>query len=230
MREGIRLKEQNEEEYEYVVQLEEELRSKVDSRINIHVKYDLEPQFFFKGFRISVCVNNNSIVGITLAALKLEAIPEAVKNLKNLQFASFMNNNITQIPDFFSKFSNLNQLTFRLNKLTSITEGFGELKNLQILNLRQNSLTTLPDSFGELKNLKWLSIRDNDLKELPDSFGDLESLEFLNIMRNFNLTAFPESIINLTSLKALNMRFTVKKKLLSDDIKKWLNGIEKIKK
>lgn len=97
----------------------------------------------------------------------------------------------------------ITELDLTDKKLKAFPLSLIKLTNLRKLILNDNDIEELPEEISSLTNLEELSLYGCKLKALPSSIGALKQLHTLNISSNFNLRTFPESIVNLTSLKVL---------------------------
>lgn len=95
------------------------------------------------------------------------------------------------------------ELDLTNKKLKAFPLSLIKLTNLRKLILNDNEIEVLPDEIGQLTNLEELYFYGCKLKALPSAISSLQHLRILDISNNFNLTTFPESIANLTSLKVL---------------------------
>ena len=141
---------------------------------------------------------------LDLSGLKLEALPDSLFQLTQLQTLYLSGNGLTSLPESFGGLAGLQTLSLRGNGLTSLPESFGGLAGLQTLSLRGNGLTSLPESFGGLAGLRALHLTGNGLTSLPESFGGLAGLETLHLNGN-GLTSLPESFGGLAGLRALSL-------------------------
>ena len=162
------------------------------------------------------------LVGLQLAGLYFQVLPESIGELYYLSTLILSNNSLATLPESIFNLSNLKYLDCSNNKLKRLPDSIGNLKNLEVLKLdncfsaqrhsnpnRLNlpiltSPNVLPETIGKLTKLKTLSIGSNNLYRLPDSIGDLYNLEVLYLDSN-HLDILPDSICNLRNLHTLSI-------------------------
>ena len=110
-----------------------------------------------------VCVRifDGKILQMSIKDTCLEKLPEDFGNLKDLNFISMVNNQLTSLPD-----------------------SIGELNNLKELMLSGNNLTALPDSFVNLTSLQKLDLSNNEFKEIPTELWALKEVSQLDLSGN----------------------------------------------
>ncbi|XP_043479652.1 ras suppressor protein 1 [Leptopilina heterotoma] len=165
--------------------------------------------------------NMQNITRVTLSHNKLQAVPQAISYLVNLEILNLFNNHIMELPMTLSQLPKLRILNIGMNRLNELPRGFGAFPVLEVLDLTYNNLNErkLPGNFfmmdtlralyladndfehlspdiKQLRNLQILVLRDNDLIELPKEIGELSRLRELHIQGN-RLTVLPPEIGNL---------------------------------
>ena len=182
----------------------------------------------------------------------LTHLPDAIGNLTALTSLYLQDNRLPRLPDSIGRLTNLEELDLDGNRLdtdTGLPPSIGSLTALTTLHLGSNALVAVPTSIASLTGLTTLDlgvncIRDvpswiegftaltrlflgsNDIAHLPMEIGALTGLEELHIERN-QLTlpcGLPESIVNLTELKALDLDDMASPS--SDPIQNWLHALE----
>ena len=97
----------------------------------------------------------------------LTEVPEAIRQLKNLDFLSLSGNQIEEVPDWLSELTNLRVIWMDNNKLKGKLSDycFDQMSNLTVLSLTSNQLEgDIPDSyFTNLFNLSSFYITSNKL-------------------------------------------------------------------
>jgi Leucine-rich repeat (LRR) protein len=135
--------------------------------------------------------------------------PNAIGNLRNLEFLEFNNFiNFEILPDAIGNLSSLTALHLRnCYVLDRLPESIGNLRALKELRIRiLPLLDCIPESIGNLTSLESLEVSDcGSLTQLPDSFGNLKFLERLWI-HGCSFTHFPGSIGKLNALKEFRLK------------------------
>ncbi len=156
--------------------------------------------------------SNGYIVSLFLGQRKLEALPESVGELTNLQNLYLVGNRIRELPESFSNLKSLNFLNIVGIPLEIFPENFKNLSNLQTLSFDADTLKSFPSVIVELVSLRDLYIWDwGKVTALPDSFIKLRNLEKLTIFTEE--LELPENFGNLKSLKILYLTGTIKKEI-----------------
>ncbi|MHA1192093.1 MAG: leucine-rich repeat domain-containing protein [Promethearchaeota archaeon] len=143
-----------------------------------------------------------SLKKLDLSSNKLEELPYAISNLKNLEE---LNLGLNQMKDFgaLSRLNlSLKRLDLQANDLTSIPNFIFNLKNLESLNLYENMISEIPKDISNLSNLQELNLGGNGLNKIPFYVGKLKNLRVLNLWKN-NLSDLPDFLGNLNNLESL---------------------------
>lgn len=163
----------------------------------------------------------------------LTMIPHEIENLseiyklnlyitdycKNIFVEKFKNDSITDleivcyeediiIPDSFSYFPKLERLRIHgrnCRPIVDLESSLKEIKNLKYLVLSNINLANIPDSIQNLNKLIVLELRDLPIRDVPVS-----------------------TIINLESLKTLDLRYNPNLKISETDIKRLEEAIESL--
>lgn len=100
-------------------------------------------------------------------------------SLKNLEWLSFSNNQITTFPTEIAQTKNLIHLNFSDNQISGGLESLLVLKELEQVYLDKNLFTgSFPDALLQLKKLQMISLTGNQLTgEIPDNLPALTFLE-----------------------------------------------------
>jgi internalin A len=123
---------------------------------------------------------------------KLTAIPEEIRQLKNLRKLVIKDIPIKEIPAWIKDLKELRSLTISPSKeetaqnedpclINEIPDELWELKNLQYLSIRNTNIKKISKNIEQLINLIELDISDNQLIDIPSSIGKLENLEKLKV-------------------------------------------------
>ncbi|KAL0415127.1 UNVERIFIED_CONTAM: putative disease resistance protein RGA3 [Sesamum latifolium] len=101
--------------------------------------------------------------------------------------------------------------------LPEVPRGIENLIHLRYLDLNGNESLVLSRTICELYNLQTLYLSDCDLKEIPSEIGNLIHLRHLDLSKN-SLTELPETICNLQDLETLNVAYCEGLSALPDGI------------
>jgi Leucine-rich repeat (LRR) protein len=111
--------------------------------------------YFISGYYLKkIDVSNNQLN--TMEGLNL---------MKNLQYANFSANNITELPPEVHQLKRLISLDLSNNKLLYLPRTFAGLTKLEELNLENNNIGSLPPYLYRLRKLKYLNLAGNPLGE-----------------------------------------------------------------
>ena len=144
----------------------------------------------------------SQLESLTIYGNKLKNLPNWIGSLLNLKKLSLSNNNLTVLPESLKKLNSLEYLSLSGNNLKHLPDWFGTYRSLKILGLDNNNIISLPKSLESLTSLKKLYLGNNNLKNLPKIFGSLSLLKSLWLEKNY-LKTLPESIGELSSLEYL---------------------------
>lgn len=133
---------------------------------------------------------------------KIEAIPEAIEHLENLEELYVSRVELKSVPESLTTLSQLRVLDLHYNKLEKIPN-LSPLKNLEILHLFINKLTEI-EGLEDLSELGFLNVGANELTTITDKIGTLEKLQVLNVCTN-KITALPNSLCTLKHLEKLDI-------------------------
>ncbi len=122
------------------------------------------------------------------------------------ELSFFTKGDLIAIPDSIKQFKNLKKLNLAFNPLTQLNDALKEITGLEELYLAGTHLDTLPEWIGELKKLKILDLALTKLNVLPESTKNLSSLEILNLecVELVNINDIPE-LLNEDKLRTLNL-------------------------
>jgi Leucine-rich repeat (LRR) protein len=123
---------------------------------------------------------------------KLTAIPEKIRQLKNLRKLVIKEIPIKEIPAWIKDLKELRSLTISPCKeevaqledpclINEIPDELWELNNLQYLSIRNTNIKKISKNIEQLTNLIELDISENQLIDLPSSIGKLKNLERLEV-------------------------------------------------
>lgn len=126
-------------------------------------------------------VRPDSVFKLDLSRQKRKAVPEQVRQFRNLQVLKISRNSLTEIPDWIGELKCLQLLDLSYNKLTALPDSIGNCRELTFLGLNRNLIETLPPTIGRLRKLRVLEMWDNEVQSLPDEIRRLHSLEILEL-------------------------------------------------
>lgn len=136
----------------------------------------------------------------------LEAIPEEVFSMTNLEELYLEKNSIVKIPKEIGLLTNLKILDLDQNQIDSVPPEIGNLILLEELDLDQNKLVYLSPEIGLLKNLRSLDLHQNLLSGLPSEIGNLDSLVDIEIYNN-KLQNVPAALFQMKKLTSLRLDY-----------------------
>jgi len=141
---------------------------------------------------------------LLLGHRRLEALPDSICQLRDLQHMQLQGNFLTRLPENFGELAMLRVLNLSQNQLVELPGSFGQLVALCFLYLQNNSLTSLPESFGQLEALQHLNLEHNRLRYLPDTFVQLKTLQVLRLDNN-DLKHIPPGLDQLSLLRVATL-------------------------
>jgi Leucine-rich repeat (LRR) protein len=144
---------------------------------------------------------------------EIEALPEEIGELTQLETLELWTNKLTKLPDSMGQLSNLKYLDLKSNLLEALPESLYNLENLVKLDLWRNKLESLSSKIGGLKKLEYLNLYDNLLETIPEEIGDLENIIEINLTGN-NWVSIPKK----ARVKICLIRDWKWKKLEEDDL------------
>ncbi|MBO4741651.1 MAG: leucine-rich repeat domain-containing protein [Bacteroidales bacterium] len=127
----------------------------------------------------------DSVYSLKLKHKHLKEFPEAVLQLRNLEYLDLSWNKIHTIPKEIGALANLISLNMNYNRLDSIPKEIANLQKLTTLILSRNRILELPDEMGGMANLQTLNLLSNGIKKLPDNFKNLDNtLQLIDLRAN----------------------------------------------
>lgn len=149
---------------------------------------------------------------------KLESIPEAVFNMKNLTSITIKANNIKTI-DGLEALVAVTSLDVSENQIATLPD-LSAMVGLEELDISENSIVDLGAWIGSLSKLTKFIAFKNQFKKLPAEFGQLVVLEELNLFNN-QLISLPDSMSECVGLVDVSLGSNKLKKL--PKMAKWAN-------
>lgn len=131
--------------------------------------------------------------------VKIQALPESISKLTNLQYFYISGTNIKKLPIGFENLLNLQEL-YILSRSVIEIPNLQNFKKLRILQ-SQAKLSNLPDSFSELVDLEEVKLINNMLTEIPNVAKLQQLIKFEAI--NTKISHLPLGITKLRKLKSI---------------------------
>lgn len=127
----------------------------------------------------------DSVYHLSLKRNKLKEFPQAILQLKNLEYLDLSHNKLHSLPKEIGSLTKLVTLNLNYNRLDSIPKEIANLQNLRTLILSRNRILELPAEMGTMAKLDSLMMLSNGIKRLPDSFKYLDStLKIIDLRAN----------------------------------------------
>ncbi|TXG67931.1 hypothetical protein EZV62_009206 [Acer yangbiense] len=149
---------------------------------------------------------------------RLKSLPSSICKWKSLHFLGLNNcSKIDKFPDDIGTLESLTKIEAAGTAMREVPSSISYLKSLRSLSFSRckgedRVGLLLPPLLG-FHNLNSLDLSDCGIIELPDNIFCLTSLERLCLHRN-DFESIPESIINLSNLKFLNISYCQRIKVL----------------
>ncbi|OJJ17766.1 hypothetical protein BKI52_28300 [marine bacterium AO1-C] len=191
------------------------------------------PKDYAKEFPTQLMDANNLQV-LVLQNYGATTLPDDIKKFKNLTLLYLDGaNKLEKLPEAIGELKNLKTVSLGGCKSLDINQVLGVLKNcpnLENLSLSYIPFTEMPATIGELKNLKYLRIKNNKFKTLPDEFYKLENLDYLAMgstpKDQYNYEEIFTKLKDLPKLKTLFFPFSGVKTL--PDVMKDYPSLKKV--
>ena len=139
---------------------------------------------------------------LDLSHIGLNAVPQKISELHNLQSVNLSNNSISQ---GFGNLSSLRikELNLSGNHLTKIPVEISTIPNLISLDLSRNLFSTnYADALANMGNLEWLSLENNQIESFPVQLSQLTKLVHLNFSDN-KISGGLENLLVLKDLEQI---------------------------
>ncbi len=150
---------------------------------------------------------------LVLSNLELEALPDSISQLIQLQELDLSNNKLTSLPEFICQLTQLQRLIVDKNQLTSLPDSIGQLTQLKQLNVSDNQLTALPAGLRSLQSLEELYLHGNRELGLP---AEIQSTKPSDILDSYFSAPFNEAKLIVIGFKGVGKTSLVNR-LLHDD-------------
>ena len=161
--------------------------------------------------RIRGFLNNTSQSSLDLSNLSLSTLPSIFNSdpfVTRLTKLDVSLNRLEALPEAIGELRALQRLDVGFNQLTALPEAIGRLQALQRLDVFNNQLRALPEAIGELRALQWLNVSYNQLTALPEVIGGLRELKILILRNNISLTGVPNEMLSLPSTCSIELEQT----------------------
>lgn len=157
-----------------------------------------------------VTINQALFEGEKGVNIKLNSVFKKLSKCPKLNELDLQNNAITKIPDSINLLVNLRKISLRGNLIKVIPTEIFDLVNLRELDLSINQINFFPLGIKKLQNLKVLKLNSNwknsiNLDHLFTEIGELKQLQKLELWSCQNIKEIPNTIINCTKLKHLDL-------------------------
>lgn len=141
-------------------------------------------------------------------ALKRGGTEWSLYKYDHLTYLSITQSTLDAVPDAIRLLKNLTTLLLHSNKISSIAESIGNLPKLKILNLASNRLLSIP-SLHKNVALSILNLGSNNLEIFPDvCYKELVCLSEIYVNDN-KIQEIPTTINKLSALKVLDLEFNL---------------------
>lgn len=139
---------------------------------------------------------------LSLARLKMTALPDMIQHLEQVTSLDLRENKLVVLHPHFDALQALGKLYLDHNKFKTFPVVLTKNKQLHYLSFNDNQLKALPNTIADLQELEYLYLANNRLEELPDEVAELNQLRLLNLSEN-KIHQLPTSLKQLTKLREL---------------------------
>ena len=106
----------------------------------------------------------------------LDSMPAAAFTLPAVKTLVLANSNVQAIPENLDKLGNLEVLDLSFNKLSVLPRSIYKCPKLFYLSLKKNNISKIPDTICQLRNLTRLDLRENPICVDKDAIEELKIL------------------------------------------------------
>jgi Leucine-rich repeat (LRR) protein len=145
-----------------------------------------------------------TLADLTLSGNRIGTVSPELARLQGLRNLLFYANKLQAIPEGVFALKNLEELDIYKNEIRVIPPQVKQLANLKILYASYNKLTELPDEIGELAQLRGLYVHHNQIGYINPNVGKLAKLEMFHAQGN-RLAVFPAMLPDLPLLREINL-------------------------
>lgn len=156
-------------------------------------------------FEIGTCTQ---LIELDFSRNAIQTLPLSMAQCTSLQRLHLGNNKIEHLPpEMLSALINLTELHLYKNKLTAVPPEIGNLSQIKKVTLSSNNIRALPEEIGACSTLEELYINNNaKFNSFPSSAGHLRLLKELSLSKCPALKQLPNTVMEMSSLKALDIR------------------------
>ena len=149
-----------------------------------------------------------SLRAVALTGLRLEAVPDELRDLPALEELDLEGNWIKEVPGWLLE-KPLRALNLHGNDLGAIPAALLALPTLEVLDLSRcgGGLTAIPDGIADTR-LRSLKLTQHPLTAISEALCTLASLEVLELASN-RITVLPDAIDQLHQLRVLDLSTTL---------------------
>lgn len=122
-----------------------------------------------------------AVYRLDLSGSKLKALPEELRQLRNLNHLDLGHNKLKELPAWLGELVHMQELRLSRNKFVEFPIGICDMVHLKRLDMSRNALVDLPPCIGKLTELFSLDLWSNDLFEFPEEMENLKALRFLDL-------------------------------------------------
>lgn len=122
-----------------------------------------------------------SVFRLDLSGQKLKAVPEDVRQFKNLNMLDLGKNKLNALPEWLAELPHLQEVYLGRNKFTTFPAVLCKHVHLKKIVASQNEIDGLPPCIGGLEKLVVLDLWSNDIGALPAEAENLKALRFLDL-------------------------------------------------
>lgn len=135
-----------------------------------------------------------------------EEIEDKIKEVVKAGSKRFIlrNANINALPESIGDLVEVEEISLIGNELSALPESFSKLTNLRRLHLSENEFEKFPTQLFGLTNLTHVCIRENNLNELPENFGELMHVNDIDLDSN-RITSIPFTIDSIDIFDSLSL-------------------------
>ncbi|MFX0173528.1 MAG: leucine-rich repeat domain-containing protein, partial [Candidatus Hodarchaeota archaeon] len=126
----------------------------------------------------------------------------------HVTYLCLANKGIKTLPEDIEGLKQLKGLFLQNCRFFYLPEVICSLSSLQVLNVQNTGLNGLPQSIGNLSNLKALDVSHNSIFTIPPTIGQIQTLKWVDFSNNYTISDIPESFIQLTNLRSINLEGT----------------------
>ena len=147
--------------------------------------------------------SKEELTSLEIIGQSVEAVPDEVKNLKNLEFFSITSTKIGLVSANVFNLPKLKTLKIKGGILEELEDLDEVSESLETIIIISNKLKSIPAAICGLPRLKTLDLTDNCLSSLPETLGSLK-LKRLILDKN-EFTKLPACVEKISGLGHLSI-------------------------